>query len=222
MVHGKGGDGHVRILVDHPVPGLADVEAVGREGRRRMGHVALAVVDRAVVVIQGIGGIEPAHDPRHALRSVDGQGSSPAGHPGLHPQLSQVSDMVGVIVGEEHTGDPVQGKAHQLQGVDRAGARVHQIGLALHDHRRAGPGPRRVRHGRTGPAQHHPQGRGVEQVRPGQGGLQAGLNALFEKPGDEADGLRRGREGDGHTGQGRENGKGTTGGPDHGRVTSCN
>src|SRR3546814_11777915 len=61
-----------------------------------------AVVRGAIAGVERIGFLKPGHDARDTFRSVNLQGRRSSGTPGLQVELTQVADMVGMKVREQH------------------------------------------------------------------------------------------------------------------------
>jgi hypothetical protein len=111
------------------------------------------VVRRAVSRIECVRFAEAGDDALDPGRSEDTQRLLASRDPGLHVELAELADVVGVEVREQDAADLAAIDLPEREVVPGARARVDHPEAATRKHRHAGPCAGRVRHGRRRPAE---------------------------------------------------------------------
>ena len=138
VADGQGSHPDRRILVDHAGHDL------GHSGFVAFGVGLLEAVDPEVDV-HGVGLLDVVGHGAETLRPKDLQGGLPLQHPWGKQQVGVPGGVVGVQMGAERDLEifGVKGGNAILIGAgtlaDDAGAEIHQIGMAVHHHRRGRP-----------------------------------------------------------------------------------
>ena len=148
----------------HQRDGIGLHRLVGRGQQRGAGQRG------KVRIVARIGLIEPGHERLHARRPIDLQPPRPAIQPGIHVDVAQIADIVGLVVGQEHAAQMRVFQVPQREVPAAARPRIHQVVFPAGKHRAAILRTPRIGHRRRRAAQQDLQRIVAEQ--PGVAGFQ--------------------------------------------------
>ena len=183
VVDQEGGDLHAVLVVDDGRGGIApEFYRMGRRLGARSRQQVGAVVGDPVGGVELVGGLKAGDHLVDAGWTVDVKRFGAARDPAPEGDLAEFADVVGVEVGEQHTGEVAGRQAPEPQVLGRSRSDVDQEHPAIGDHSGARPRALDARQRRTAAAEHDMKRAVAEQRRPvGRCGAELGLDRRCEK-----------------------------------------